>query len=102
MTIFTCDLELNYRHTQLKWDKNETKIGCSENTHPEQWAVIYAAAVGEQLGVRCLAQEHLGRGIEVERERCTFTPPTESCGISFFLANLIVTVSESHIIYLKY
>ncbi len=21
MTIFTCDLELNYRHTQLKWDK---------------------------------------------------------------------------------
>ncbi len=26
------------------------------NTHPEQWADIYAAAPGEQLGVRCLAQ----------------------------------------------
>ncbi len=26
------------------------------NTHPEQWAAIYAAANGEQLGVRCLAQ----------------------------------------------
>ncbi len=26
------------------------------NTHPEQWSAIYAAAPGEQLGVRCLAQ----------------------------------------------
>ncbi len=34
------------------------------NTHPEQWATIYAAAPGEQLGVRCLAQGHLSRGIE--------------------------------------
>ncbi len=31
------------------------------NTHPEQWAAFYAATPGEQLGVRCLAQE---RGIE--------------------------------------
>ncbi len=45
------------------------------NTHPEQWAAIYAAAPGEQLGVRCLAQGHLSRGIEGGRERCTFTPP---------------------------
>ncbi len=35
------------------------------NTHPEQWAAIYAAEPGEQLGVRCLAQgSHLSRGIE--------------------------------------
>ncbi len=34
------------------------------NTHPEQWAAIYAAAPGEQLGVRCLAQGHLSHGIE--------------------------------------
>ncbi len=35
------------------------------NTHPEQWASIYAAAPGEQLGVRCLAQwSHLSRGIK--------------------------------------
>ena len=33
------------------------------NTHSEQWAAIYAAAPGEQLGVRCLAQGHLSRGI---------------------------------------
>ncbi len=26
------------------------------NTHPEQWAAIYAGAPGEQLGVRCFAQ----------------------------------------------
>ncbi len=36
-------------------------------THmPEQWAAIYAAAPGEQLGVRCLAQGHLSRGIGVD------------------------------------
>ncbi len=34
------------------------------NTHLEQWAAIYAAAPGEQLGVQCLAQGHLSRGIE--------------------------------------
>ncbi len=34
------------------------------NTHPEQWAAIYAAAPGEQLGVQCLAQVYLSRGIE--------------------------------------
>ncbi len=34
------------------------------NTHLEQWAAN-AAAPGEQLGVRCLAQgSHLSRGIE--------------------------------------
>ncbi len=33
------------------------------NTHPEQWAAN-AAAPGDQLGVRCLAQgSHLSRGI---------------------------------------
>ncbi len=50
------------------------------NTHLEQWAAIHAAAPGEQLGVWCLAQGHLSRGIEGGRERCTFTPPTyNSC-----------------------
>ncbi len=34
------------------------------NTHPEQWAAIYVAAPREQLGVRCLAQGHLSRGIK--------------------------------------
>ncbi len=29
------------------------------NTHPEQWAEIYAAAPGEQLEIQCLAQGHL-------------------------------------------
>ncbi len=34
------------------------------NTPPEQWAAIYAAAAVDQLGVRCLAQGQLSRGIE--------------------------------------
>ncbi len=38
----------------------------SVNTHPEQWAAIYVAVPGEQLGVRCLTQGHLSRGIEGE------------------------------------
>ncbi len=46
------------------------------NTHSEQWAAIYAAAPGEQLGVRCLAQSWYWRW----RERCTFTSNTyNSC-----------------------
>ncbi len=43
------------------------------NTHPEQWAAIYAAVLGEQLGVRCLAQGHLSHGIE-GGERAVHSP----------------------------
>ncbi len=45
------------------------------NTHPEQWAAIYAAAPGEQLGVRCLAQGHLSRGIEGGKSAVHSLPP---------------------------
>ncbi len=44
------------------------------NTHPEQWAAN-AAAPGEQLGVRCLAQGHLSRGIEGEESALHLLPP---------------------------
>ncbi len=51
------------------------------NTHPEQWAAIYAAAPGEQLGVRCLAQGHLSRGIEGgESAGYSLPPPTIPAG----------------------
>ncbi len=47
------------------------------NIHPEQWAAN-AAAPGEQLGVRCLAQgSHLSRGIEGgESAGYSLPPPT--------------------------
>ncbi len=50
------------------------------NTHPEQWVDI-AAAPGEQLGVRCLAQgSHLSRGIEGgENAHRSLPPPDNSC-----------------------
>ncbi len=52
------------------------------NTHPEQWAAIYAAASGEQLGVRCLAQGHLSRGIEGgESAVHSLPPPTIPAGL---------------------
>ncbi len=51
------------------------------NTHPEQWAAIYAAVPGEQLGVRCLAQGHLSRGIEGgESTVHSLPPPTIPAG----------------------
>ncbi len=37
------------------------------NTHPEQWAAIYAVVPREQLGVRCFAQGHLVVVLKVER-----------------------------------
>ncbi len=46
------------------------------NTHTpwthtrKQWAAIYAAAPGEQLRVRCLAQGHLSRGIAPKSWYC--------------------------------
>ncbi len=45
------------------------------NTHPEQWAAIHAAAPGEQLGVRCLAQGCLSRGIEGGENTVHSLPP---------------------------
>ncbi len=49
---------------KVTWHLTHPKCTHTVNTHLEQWAAIYAAAPGEQLGVRCLAQGHLGRGIE--------------------------------------
>ncbi len=53
-----------YTHTAVSSEQTHTHTH-TVNTHPEQRAAIYAAAPGEQLGVRCLAQgSHLSRGIE--------------------------------------
>ncbi len=51
------------------------------NIHLEQWAAN-AAAPGEQLGVRCLAQgSHLSRGIEGgESAGYSLPPPTIPAG----------------------
>ncbi len=68
------------------------------NTHLEQWAAIYAAAPGEQLGVRCLAQGHLSCGIEGgetlnsgESAVHSFPPPTIPAGPETRTHNLWVT-----------
>ncbi len=62
------------------------------NTHPEQWAAIIAAAPGEQLGVRCLLKGTSVVVLRVERERCTFTPPTNnSCRPETRTRNLSIT-----------
>ncbi len=58
------------------------------NTHPEQWAAIYAAAPGELLGVRCLGQGHLSCGIEGESSTVhSLPPPTIPAGPRLELAN---------------
>ncbi len=62
------------------------------NTHPEQCAAIYAAAPGEQLGVRCIAQRHLSRGIEGEESAVhSLPPPTIPAGPETRTHNLWIT-----------
>ncbi len=57
------------------------------STHPEQWAAIYAAAPGEQLGDRCLAQGHR-HGIEGgESIVHSLPPPTIPAGTRLKLTN---------------
>ncbi len=64
------------------------------NTHPEQWAAIYAAAPGEQ----CLAQgSHLSRGIEGGASAVHSLPsPTIPAGPRFVLATFAVRVQLSN------
>ncbi len=67
------------------------------NTHPEQWAAIYAAAPGEQLGVRCLVQGHLSRSIEgLESAVHSLPPPTIPAGPSIELATFRLQVRLSN------
>ncbi len=67
------------------------------HTHPEQWAAIYAAAHGEQLGVRCLAQGHLSRGIEGgESAGHSLPPPTIPAGPRLELATFRLRVCLSY------
>ncbi len=50
------------------------------HTHPDQRAAN-AAVSGEQLGVRCLAQGHIGRGIDGgESAVHSLSPPTNPAG----------------------
>ncbi len=60
-----------------------------EHTHPEQWAAIYAAAPGEQLGVRCLK----GFSVVVLRvERVLESPAALVC--LTYLTHLIWLISS--------
>ncbi len=72
---------------------NPSKVNThSMNTHPEQWAAIYAAVSGEQLVVQCLAQGHLSRGIEGgESAVHSLPPPTIPAGPETRARNLWIT-----------
>ncbi len=66
------------------------------NTYPKQWAAIYAAAPGEQLGVRCLAclaQGHLVLVLKVH----SHPPPTIPTGPRLELATFRLGVRLSTI-----
>ncbi len=67
------------------------------NTHSEQWAAIYAAAPGEQSGVRCLAQGHLSRGTEGgESAGHSLPTPTITAGPRLELATFGLRVRLSN------
>ncbi len=71
-----CALHLTHPsvHTQ-QWVVNKHTHTHTVNTHQEHWAAINAAAPGEQLWVRCLAQGHLSRGIEGGESAVHSLPP---------------------------
>ncbi len=59
------------------------------NTHPGAVAAILCCGARGAVGVRCLAQGHLSRGIEGDEERCTsLPPPTIPADLRLELANL--------------
>ncbi len=60
------------------------------NTHLEQRAAIYAAAPGEQLGVRCLAQGHLTVVLKVDRVLYIHSPNYISCWPETWTRNLSI------------
>ncbi len=69
--LMLCIYPSKYTHTAVNTHTHT-------HTHTEQWAAIYAAAPGEQLGVQCLAQGHLVVVLKVER--ALYIPPTyNSC-----------------------
>ncbi len=68
-------------HTQnlcSAFNPSKVHTHSSEHTHTvntrRSGQPFYAAVPGEQLGVRCLAQEHLSRGIEMERALYIHSP----------------------------
>ncbi len=75
------------------FNPSKVHIHSSEHTHPEQWAAIYAAAPGEQLGVWFLAQRILSHGIEEEESAAhSLPPPTIPAGPRLELATFRLQV----------
>ncbi len=62
-----------------------THTHSSEHTHPEQRAAIYAAAPGEQLEVRCLAQGNLVMVLRMERALDIHPPHPPFCLTPFYV-----------------
>ncbi len=58
-----------HTHTQ-QWTRTH-----SVNTHPEQWAAIYAAAPGEQLGFGALLKNTSVMVLRVKRALYIHSPP---------------------------
>ncbi len=82
---------------QVWWPIQQWTHTHTMNTHPEQWAAIYAAAPGEQLGVRCLAQGHFSRGNEGEESAVhSLPPPTIPAGLRLELAPFQLWVQLSN------
>ncbi len=79
---------------RMQASANECTSKCTHTVvsiHLEQWAAN-AAAPGEQLGVRCLAQGHLSHGIEGgESAVHSQSPPSIPAGPEILTHNLWIT-----------
>ncbi len=81
------------RNSCSEFNPSKVHTHTAVNTHLEQWAAIYAAVPGEQLGIRCLAQGHLSRGIDCGVSALhSLPPPTIPAGLRLELTNFQVRV----------
>ncbi len=67
-------------HLKCTHSSEYTHTHTHTHTHLEQWAAIYAASPGEQLGVQCLAQGHLVVVLKEESAVHSLPPPTIPAG----------------------
>ncbi len=75
MTWQTASMVTHTRNSCSAFTHPEYTHTHTVNAHPEQWAAIYAVVPEKRLGVRCLDQGHLSRGIEGGESAVHSLPP---------------------------
>ncbi len=92
-------LRIRALHLPIQVHTHSSEQTHTVNTHPEQWAAVYAVAPGTQSswGFGSLLKGTSVVVLKVESERSTFTPPTyNSCRTETRTHNLSITSPTLH------